>query len=70
MVGVANVIDEGSHPHTPARLYLRSVPRSINIRSLCKPTALGAVLPAVCLPEPSDYSMIEDVQQRERGGTP
>ena len=44
VVGVANVIDEGSHPHTPARLYLRSAPRSIKIRSLCKPTALGAVL--------------------------
>ena len=71
VVGVANVIDEGSHPHTPARLYLRSAPRSIKIRSLCKPTALGAVLPAGCLPEPSDYSMIapmtEDVQLLERG---
>ena len=61
-VGVANVIDEGSHPHTPVRLYLRAAPRSIMIRCLCKPTKFGAVLPAGCLPEPPDYLAIAPQQ--------
>ena len=58
VVGVANVIDEGSRPHTPTRLYLRAAPRRIMIRSLCKPAAFVATLPAGCLPAPPDYSMI------------
>ena len=58
VVGVANVIDEGSYPHAPVRLYLRAAPRAIMIKCLCKPTKFGAALPAGCLPEPPDYSAI------------
>ena len=58
VAGVANVVDAGGHPHTPARLYLRAAPRRIMVRSLCKPAAFGALLPAGCLPMPPDYAMI------------
>ena len=58
LCGVANVIDEGSRPHTPVRLYLRAAPRAIMTNCFCKPTKFGAVLPAGCLPEPPDYCAI------------
>ena len=62
VVGVANVVDAGSHPHAPARLYLRAAPRSIMVRSLCKPARFSATLPAGCLPAPPNYAMIAAVQ--------
>ena len=62
MVGIANVVDEGSHPHTPVRLYLRAAPRAIMIRCLCKPTMFGADLPAGCLPAPPDYTAVAPAQ--------
>ena len=62
VVGIANVVDEGSHPHTPVRLYLRAAPRAIMIRCLCKPTMFGADLPAGCLPAPPDYTAVAPAQ--------
>ena len=58
VVGVANIIDVGSHPHSPTRLFLRAALRKIMIRSLCKPAEFSAMLPAGCPPAPPDYSQI------------
>ena len=66
VAGVANVVDAGGHPHTPARLYLRAAPRRIMVRSLCKPATFGAMLPAGCLPMPPDYAMIASEQDYMR----
>ena len=58
-LGVATVSDAGTHPHSPARLFLRGKFRNSLKRVLVHPRKIPALLPKGCLNDPSRHECVD-----------